>query len=63
MKNTKFKPLINKENWKQFVQTCCELKVVNSSQQIADVINRNTGLSVTSGQVAAVKANWTRRCK
>lgn len=59
-KNTKREPMITKENWKQFVITCCELKVANTSKQIADAINRNAGLTITSGQIAAIKANYSR---
>jgi len=57
----KITPLITANNWKQFVITCCELNIKNTSQQIADTINRNTGLSISAGSVSATKANWTRK--
>ena len=48
-------------DWKVFVGKLVELGVSNSSSEIATVINRNSGLSITSQQVAGVKAAATRR--
>lgn len=45
-------------NWKDFVVKLCELGATNTSQEIADVINKNGTETVGSRQVAAVKANW-----
>lgn len=57
MKEEKF---LTKNNWKKFVITCCELQIQNTSKQIADTINRNANLNITAGQIAAVKANYSR---
>jgi hypothetical protein len=52
-------PNVNELNWKQFVVACCRLGVENTSGEIAEVISRNEGITVTKGQVAAVKACYT----
>lgn len=52
-------PNTNDLTWKQFVVTCCRLGVANTSGEIAEAISRNDGITVSKGQVAAVKANYT----
>lgn len=44
------------EDWKGFVRMLCKMNVTNTSQEIADVINRNSDLKITWQAVAGVKA-------
>jgi hypothetical protein len=44
--------------WKDFVVTLCRLGSTNSSREISDAIQRTSGQTVSSGSIAAVKANY-----
>jgi len=51
------------KDWKDFVYKLCELGSTNTSKEIANIINDFDGLQIKPGQVAAVKASWTRKNK
>lgn len=51
----------NGKTWKDFVVMLCDLGVQNSSQEIAQVINRNNDVKVTWQAVAGVRGNLTRK--
>jgi hypothetical protein len=44
--------------WKDFVVTLCRLGSTNSSREISDAIQRTSGQAVSTGSIAAVKANY-----
>jgi hypothetical protein len=48
------------EDWKSFVRMLCKMNVSNSSQEIADVINRNSSNKITWQAVAGVKSAITK---
>jgi len=50
---------MNENTWKNFVVMLCRLGSVNTSREIADVIAQQSGVEVSSRQVAAVRANYT----
>lgn len=47
------------KTWKDFVVMLCNLGATNSSKEIAQILSAK-GETVSTGQVAAVKANHTR---
>lgn len=46
--------------WQDFVKQLCALGVKNTSKEIADIINSNSTITVTSMQVAGVKSSYTK---
>ena len=48
----------NQATWKDFVVTLCRLGSTNTSREISDAIQRTSGQSVSTGSIAAVKANY-----
>lgn len=48
------------EDWKGFVRMLCKMNVSNSSQEIADVINRHSSNTVSWQAVAGVKSAYTK---
>ena len=47
-------------NWKQLVVMLLKLGACNSTEEITNAINKHGDTTVTKGQVAAVRANFTR---
>ena len=45
------------EDWKGFVRMLCKMNVLNTSEEIANVINNNSNNNVTKMMVAGVKAS------